>query len=183
MGKLTAYQEIKEALEAAIISSDEPFVVSSLDELHDPFEICQITEKQLRDIMKMKRSITINARYHQGRALKKKGGSQKNLQNELKLESHQRRIAENVYYLFKEHEYLLPVYFGRDDAFNKVDNKHLRQLREVLNKLSEGPSDPINQDLADLLTFDDEGVISFPPTDEDVMPTQECDGNGDQQFL
>ena len=101
----------------------------------------------------------------------------------MKLESHQRRITENVYYLFKEHEYLLPIYFGRDNAFNKVDNKHLRQLREVLNELSEGPSDPINQDLADLLTFDDEGVISFPPADEDVMPTQECDGNGDQQFL
>ena len=158
-------------------------MVSSLDELHDPFEICQVAEKQLRDITKMKRSITINARYHQGRALKKKGGSWKNLQNELKLESHQRRITENVYYLFKEHEYLLPIYFGRDNAFNKVDNKHLRQLREVLNELSEGPSDPINQDLADLLTFDDEGVISFPPADEDVMPTQECDGNGDQQFL
>ena len=79
----------------------------------------------MKDITKMKRSITINARYHQGRALKKKGGSWKNLQNELKLESHQRRIAENIYYLFREHEYLLPVYFGRDDAFNKVDNKHL----------------------------------------------------------
>ena len=75
MGQTTNYQTVEKALQKAISSNQEPFIISLLDELTEATEICKEARKQLTNIKQMNAAITINARYHQGRALKGRLGS------------------------------------------------------------------------------------------------------------
>src|SRR3954464_2104701 len=93
MGRTTDYQTVEDALWEAISSNNEPFVVSSLDELNDASEICKVARKQLNSIRQMSAAITINARYHQGRALHGRLGSYRTICKQLGITDHERRVA------------------------------------------------------------------------------------------
>lgn len=163
MPKITAYIEIEETLGKALVFGSEPFVANRLDELTEESEIVKEAERQLKDIKKMKQAITINARYYQGKALRSKISKQ----GSYGMNKHDKSVATHIYDLFHGYEYLMPNYFGSEEAFFRVNNFEITKLRNYLaDALRE---DPINQELDDILTFDCEDTI-FPSADRDVVP-------------
>jgi hypothetical protein len=170
MGRTTDYQTVEDALWKAISSNNEPFVVSSLDELNDASEICEAAKKQLINIKQMNAAITINARYHQGRALNGRLGSHRSICKQLGISDHERRIAANTYKLFKGHEELMANFFAKDDCFRNLTGPQVNTLRSIIE-------DPVNDAIQELLDFTGvdfrSEVEPTPAADQDVVPSSE----------
>ena len=165
MTKLTAFQEIKKTLETALISDHDPFVDSQLDELIEDSDVIKRAEEQLLGAKKLRYSVTINARFHQGRVLSKYTSSR--TKNTLGMNRRDHTVASRIYEIFDGHEYLIKTYWGKEDTFYRLSDREVKQLKDFLD--SYVIEDPINKDLNDLLNFDCEDTI-FPAVDRDVIP-------------
>ena len=150
-------------------------MVSSLDELTEVTEICKEVRKQLINIKQMNAAITIDTRYHQGRALNGRLGSHRVICQQLKISDHERRIVVNVYKLFKGHESTMTNFFERDECFRNLTGPQIKMLRTILD-------DPVNDALQELLDFTTEEFRSevepTPDTYQDVGPSSESDKFG-----
>src|SRR5437588_10363815 len=101
----------------------------------------------------MNTTITIDARYHQGRALNGRLGSHRVICQQLGISDHERRIAVNVYKLFKEHESTMTNFFERDECFRNLTGPQIKMLRTILDDL-------VNDALQELLDFTTEDFWS-----------------------
>ena len=101
----------------------------------------------------MNAAITIDARYHQGRALNGRIGSNRVICRQLEISDHERRIVVNVYKLFKGHESIMTNFFERDDYFRNLTGPQIKELCTILD-------DPVNDALQELLNFTTEDFQS-----------------------
>ena len=170
MGRTTDYRTVEEALWKAISSNYEPSVVSSLDELTEATEICKEARKQLTNIKQMNAAITINARYHQGRALKGRLGSHRVICQQLRISDYERRVAVNVYRLSKGHESTMANFFEKDECLRNLTGPQIKMLHAILD-------DPVNDALQELLDFTTEDFQSevepTPDAYQDMRPNPE----------
>src|SRR5437588_12000007 len=101
----------------------------------------------------MNTTITIDARYHQGRALNRRLESNRVICRQLEIIDHERRIAVNMYKLFKEHESIMTNFFEKDDYFRNLTEPQIKELCAILD-------DPVNDALQELLDFTTEDFQS-----------------------
>ena len=139
MGRQTPYQTVEKALLGAIIMDSEVFTPSPLENYNKPEDLMIETEKQLQYVRRISRSVETAIRYHQGRAIR--------LGVTGKLTKHEKSMASKVYALFTDFEWLIQNYQGSPTEIEKLSNSEIRMLRGLLQ-------DPINDDLSDLLNFD-----------------------------
>lgn len=154
MGKHSAFHEIERALLQAIMQDNEAIELSSLDNLTQASEILKEAKLQLEFLHRASRSVEINIRYHQGRAMSIDAGCESGLT------AYERRTAQNAYQLFKRHDFLIPHCYGRTTDIFKLTSDNIRQLRSYLE-------DPINDELDEICDF--KGFEDEPLFEGDVM--------------
>jgi hypothetical protein len=165
MPKMIPFDEIKEALGNAMREGDDPFVTSSLETLTEVTEIVKEAQRQLEAITRMNRSITINARYHQGRAVKRQRSLGKK-QKGIGLTTSEATMVERIYDLFVGHAHLIYRYYGKEEPFYRITKKNVIDLRAFID--GHYNNDRINVDLDEILDFRFEDESSFPSCVEDV---------------
>jgi hypothetical protein len=146
MTKTSAYRDVKHAITNGILRSNEVFTPSSLETIDDPQTLIALSKKNLEGIHNLTRSLEVNMRYHQGRAIAKSKQDSTSYQDSLGLTKYEIDLAERVYNLFFGYEWLMPYYFGKVLQIGKLPFSDIGLLREML-------SDPINGELGELLDF------------------------------
>ena len=158
MPKTNTFEEVKEALRLALHEEITTPVVIDLKDMTNATQIFNESKKQLATVHQLSNSITLNARYHQGRAVElpepKIVVMKKNIW----------AITRNVYNLFKGHEELIPYYKGPITQLAKLTGENVKDLRTFMDQVK---FDKINLHLDELLDskFEDE---LFPTDEGDV---------------
>src|SRR3954470_4998526 len=71
MTKISAYRDVKYAITNGILRSNEVFTPSALETVDDLQTLIALSKKNLEGIHNLTRSLEVNTRYHQGRAIVK----------------------------------------------------------------------------------------------------------------
>lgn len=162
MPKSDAATEIRDALGKALTLDYTPHVATGMENMVDPEEIIDESNRQLQAIKCISNSITMIAKFHQGRAIELS-------REKLKLSRRERIAVTNIYKIFKGYEHILPNYHYSIAPFYQLAGRDITGLRAYI---AEAEFDKINIDLTELLEqgFEDE---PFPSAEEDVTQSPE----------
>lgn len=128
------FREVQHAITNAILQPEEELLFNNINDLNDPEEILAQSKYQIEQARRSNNSIAVNLRFHQGRALHLHGALRPR-KPKLQMSRQEKVLAEQVYALFYQYDWIINTYYGTLDPIRKLTVTEISEVRKLMRNM------------------------------------------------